>query len=101
MVGGEFGDGAGEPVRQPGINLDRGDLFAGGHKPQSERPQPRAHLKNMPVSDVHELGGRDNHADRIGVMQEVLAQLFRGGNVEFAGECADISRSQQTCSSHG
>ena len=55
----------------------------------------------MPVGGVRELGGRDNHADRIGVMQEVLAQLFRGGNVEFAGECADISRSQQTCSSHG
>ena len=101
MVGGEFGDGAGKSGRQPRINLNRGDLFAGSHQPQGERTQPRTHLKNMPVGGIRELGGRDNHADRIGVMQEILAQLFRGGNVEFAGECADIGRSQQTCSSHG
>ncbi|WP_245753510.1 hypothetical protein [Geodermatophilus ruber] len=64
-----------------------------GQQPEGQRAQARADLEDDVVG--RQLGGADDPADRVGVVQEVLPEGLGRPQVELLGEVADGGRAQQ------
>ena len=79
--------------RQPVVDLDRSDGTGDIEQAQGQRPQPRPHLQHVSVGA--DRGGRDDPADRIAVVDEVLSQALRRTEVESRCEATDLGRAEQ------
>ena len=68
------------------------------HQPEGKRAQPGADLDDDVVGA--QLRGRDDAANRVRVVHEVLAELLRRGHPELAGQLADLNGSEEVGLNH-
>ncbi len=81
--------------REVGIDLDRDDPIDHVHQRHRQRTETRPYLENDVVT-CHACRG-DDAPHGIGVVNEVLPQLFRGPDTEFLGKSAHLDRTEQGC----